>query len=420
MILRRVTVFSGLLLLVAAAPCTADPASDWQSGQQAYSAGDFASALIYFESARDQGLAGVAVRYNIAICHFKLEQWPEARAEFQYIADTFPKMRGLAEYNLGLVARRTGDANSARRHFLAAYEQSPNDEKLRILASNALADLPAPRFDTGPRWSGILGLRAGHDSNVALRDELGLPAGQTAESPMTDLFASIQGPWRPGGGLRGEASAYVIRYFDATEFDQSSLQLGAVYDWRPADWRVEFGADWGFTTLDGDEFERAVGARLRLGRNLGGDGRIELHYRYDDVDGVDPVFAGIGGTRQRADLRYRWYASDVYVALRYGLETNDRLDPGVSPERQRVTVDARYQPESGWGFEASAEIRSSKYDELEVPRKEDLTSAGIALTYALPGNWLALLQLRYTENDSSDPVFSYDRTQITLGAYKLF
>jgi len=420
MILRRMTVFSGLLLLVAAAPIYADPAADWQAGQQAYAAGDYASALLFFETARDQGLAGAGVHYNIAVCHYKLEQWPEAREEFRYIAANFPKMRGLAEYNLGLVARRTGDTDAARRHFLVAYEQSPDDEKLRVLASNALGDLPTPHAVTPASWSGIVGLRAGHDSNVALRDDLGLPAGQTAESPMTDLFASFQGPWRPGGGFRAEGSAYVIRYFDADEFDQSALQFGGTYDWRPAHWRVELGADWGYTTLDGEDFERTVGARLRLDHPVGDNGRIEFRYRYDDVDGVDAAFAGITGTRQRAEFRYRWTVGDTYYALRYGLETNERDDPGVSPDRQRLTLDARYQPESGWGFEAGAEFRSSDYDQLVTAREEDLVSASAALTYALPGNWLALLQLRYTENDSTDPVFSYDRTQITLGAYKLF
>ena len=420
MILRRMHVFSGLLLFAAAAPAYADPTADWQSGQQAYAAGDYASALLYFEIARDQGLAGAAVHYNVAVCRYRLEQWSAARDEFRYIATHFPNMRGLAEYNLGLVARSTGDTDTARHHFLAAYEQSPEDEKLRILASNALGDLPAPRPVAPPSWTGMLGLRAGHDSNVALRDDLGLPAGQTAESPMTDLFASFQGPWRPGGGFRAEGSAYVIRYFDAGEFDQSALQLGAVYDWRPSTWRVEFGADWGFTTLDGEEFERTVGTRLRLARPLSNGGRIELRYRYDDVDGVDPAFAGIAGTRQRAELRYRWIVGDTYFALRYGLEKNDRIDAGVSPDRQRVTLDIRYQPEFGWGFEAGGEFRASDYADLETPRQEDLASASAAVTYALPRNWLALLQLRYTENDSSDPVFSYDRMEVTLGAYKLF
>ena len=421
MTLRRMTVLSGLLLLLAAAgPATADPAGDWQSGQQAFAAGDYSSALLYFETARDLDLDGVAVHYNIAVCHYKLQQWPDARHEFQFIADNYPKMRGLAEYNLGLVARRVNDIPTARRHFLRAYELSPDDEKLRILASNALAESEPVSPAPSPSWSGLLGLRAGHDSNVALRDELGLPAGQTADSPMSDVFASFQGPWRSSGGLRAEGSAYLVRYFDATEFDQAALQLGAVYDWRPGDWRAELGADWGYSTLDGEEFERSVAARLRVAHGLGRRGRLGLRFRFEDIYGIDASFAGIAGTRQRTELRYRWFEDDLYFALRCGVESNDRDDPGVSPDRHRITADARYQPERGWGFEAGIELRSSEYDRLDTPRDEDLASAGIALTRTLPGDWLLLLQLRYSENDSSDPDFSYDRTQLTLGTYKLF
>ena len=54
MVLRRITALAALLLCHAfAPPAIADVAEDWASGQQAFAAGDFESALLFFEIARD-------------------------------------------------------------------------------------------------------------------------------------------------------------------------------------------------------------------------------------------------------------------------------------------------------------------------------------------------------------------------------
>lgn len=89
MVLRRLTALAALLLcsVFFAPPATADVADDWASGQQAFAAGDYESALLYFELARDAGQSGVAVHYNIAVCQFKLERFDDARMTFRHIAD---------------------------------------------------------------------------------------------------------------------------------------------------------------------------------------------------------------------------------------------------------------------------------------------------------------------------------------------
>ena len=108
------------------------------------------------------------------------------------------------------------------------------------------------------------------------------------------------------------------------------------------------------------------------------------------------------------------------MILRLGAESNDRLDAGVSPSRSRFQADYRYQPSDGWGFEAGFGFRSSDYDDLEIPRSEDLASISAALTRTVAEVWLFALQFQYSENDSDDPVFSYERNLITLGVLRTF
>ncbi len=420
MVLRRLPALAAFLLCSAfATPAFADAAGDWASGQQAFAAGDYESALLYFETARDAGQAGAAVHYNIAVCQFKLERFDEAGATFRHIADSYPEMRGLAEYNLGLVERRLGDTLGAREHFIRAWQLSPEDENLRALAAAMLEDTEPATVESS-RWHGSLGLRAGHDDNVALRDSLGLPAGVTAESPMADVFVAFRGAPASFGDFLLDASAYAIAYTDADDFDQSEFRLGGLYAWRPGNWRLEGSAHLVYGTLGGSGFEHEIALGARAVRYLGDNDALDLNYRYDDIEEDDPLFAGIAGSRQRLDLRYRRYRGNHTLILRLGAEANDRLDPSVSPSRTRVHADYRYEPETGWGFEAGFSLRASDYDELEIPRNEDLAALHAALTRRLGEHWLLGLAYEYSENDSSDPAFSYERNLITLGALLSF
>ena len=417
----RVLIPIAVMLLCAVSPplAIADVSEDWTSGEQAFAVGDFESALLYFEMARDAGQQGVAIHYNIGVCQFKLGRYDDARTTFRLIADNYPKMRGLAEYNLGLVERRLGNTRSAQEHFIRAWELSPEDAKIRALAVSMLDDVE-PAAKDSPAWYGSFGLRAGHDDNVALRDSLGLPAGVTAESPMADLFVSLRGAPAGFGGFMLDASAYAVAYTDADDFDQSEFRLGGLYVWRHGDWRLEGSAHYVYGTLGGSGFEREIALGARAIRYLGDQAALDVQYRYDDIEEDDPLFAGIAGTRQRIDLRYRWYRGYHTVILRLGAENNDRLDAGVSPSRNRVQADYRYQPDDGWGFEAGFGFRASDYDDLEITRSEDLTSVSAALTRTVAKMWIFALQYQYSENDSNDPEFSYERNLITLGVLRTF
>ncbi|MGH8223737.1 MAG: hypothetical protein ACREQZ_12270, partial [Woeseiaceae bacterium] len=262
--------------------------------------------------------------------------------------------------------------------------------------------------------------RAGYDDNIALLDEAGLPAGTTTDSPMVDVFGSFRGALSSRSGFRVEGSAYLLKYLDASDFDQSEFRGDAFYEWKPSDWRIQLGVHAGTGMLAGDAFDRKVGAQARVVRYVGDSSTIDVHYTYDDVSEADAVFAGIAGSRQQFDARYRWYGDGHRVQLRYWVETNDRLDPGVSPERNRIAFDYRYQPESGLGYEAGVDFRRSDYDEVATPRQEDLLTLRAALSYTFGNDWLFLVEYRHADNDSTDATYAFDRGQFTFGALKYF
>lgn len=396
-------------------------ADEWADGNAAFERGDYAAALGFFEAARDSGITGPAVHYNIAICQYELERYEDAGETFVFIAREYPRMAGLAEYNLGLVAQRMGDTIAAAGHFLRAYRLSRDNETIRVLASNQLAEIE-PESEPAPSWTGALGVRAGYDDNIALRDTTGIPLGVTTESPMLDIFASVARPFSgQSGGWRFEGSVYGVRYFDADDFDQDEISAGAVYEWRPGSWRVVAGPYAGAGWLGGDAFDRRIGLGVQGYRSLGDNGSVNLAYYYDDISEGDDIFDGINGERHSIVARLRWYSTDgrrLLVRLRH--EDNDRRDPGVSPTRTGASVDYRFLPDTGWGFEAGASYRGSRFSDVAVSRTEKLASLRGALTRYLVRDWILLVEYRYSDNDSSDPTFSYDRNSLTVGAMRTF
>ena len=420
MTLRRsfgCTLLVCVVALTHVAPAFAEDA--WQLGRQSFEAADYTTALEFFESARDAGQSGPAVHYNIGVCQYKLARYSDAKSTFSFIANRYPNMRALAEYNLGLVDLKLDDTDAARLHFLTALEWSPGDEKLQTLAATVLrreiTENPPAAY-----WLGSFGVRAGYDDNIALRDDLGLPLGTTTESPMVDIFASLAGPVRDGSHLRLDAAVYAVTYFDSHDFDQNVLSLGTIYDWTMVDWHTQAGIYAGYGTLDGDGFDKTVSASISSDRRLGPESRISIGYRYDNVAAANSSFSGIEGSRQRVNARYRWSRQQQRMSIWYSYETNDRSDPGVSPDRHAVRIDYRFDTHAGLGYEAGGQLRSSEYDRLAAGRSEDLLMIYVGIAKKLKSNWEFLGRFQYSDNDSSDSQFTYQRNLITIGLLKTF
>ena len=405
-----------LLLVMLTGRAAADTGTDWESGSAAFASGQYDQALSDFAAARDGGLGGPAVHYNIAVCQYSLGDYRAARTTFQLIARRFPSMRGLAEYNVGLAERRLGNPGAAQRQFISAYRHS-DDDKIKALAVSQLTKLEREHQSD---WFGLVGVQVGHDDNVALRDSLGLPAGVSADSPMADLFATLRGPIAGVGGLEIDGSVYAVTYSDADEFDQVELRVGALYTFDQGDWRLQGGLYGAAGTLGGSSFNREASLDLRSTRYLGDDGTFELRLRHDEIRSAQTLFDSIEGSRSRLDLRYRWHSVVQSLAIRLGLEENDRLDAGVSPSRQQIRADHNYQISDSWGLESTASFRTSDFDDLTLPRTEDLLSLAIGVIYQTRSSWLFSGRYQYSKNDSSDPMYSYDRNLLTIGFQRLF
>lgn len=413
-------VFAAFLASMPAVPANADDGADyWVKGQQAFEQQDYLLALSHFQGARKAGQTGSAVHYNIGVCQYKLRQYAEARRTFTLLDDEYPKMRPLAKYNLGLVALKQSQRETAIRHFRDSYYLSTAEPKLRAMSSTMLRRMIG---ETVPRsrWLRTFSLRAAYDDNVALQDQTSLSAGFSADSPLVEMFGTFRGPYAGRNGFRLDGAFFLLNYSDAEEFNQAAVQIGGIYDWNITDWGLQFGAHGGTSTLGGDGFDRSARLNVRLKRRLTAASSLDVRYRYDDITAVENIFDGIEGSRQRVDFQYRWYMDGRSVNLGFGRETNDRADPSVSPERSRFSMSYRHAPAVGWGFEIGGELRASEYGDMTPVRDEDLMQMHLGVSRHLESGWQLLGRYSFAENDSSDPVFTYTRNQFSIGAIKFF
>lgn len=418
--IATVLLVSVLFVVSPFAPARAEEAGDlFASATEAYQQADFARALDLFERARDAGIEGPAVHYNIAVCQYELGRYSQAEATFRSIAESYPRMRALAEYNVGLTLLRQDRDEAAIEHFRYARDNSDNDKIARFaaIALRRLNPSGAPDRVQGVSWAGVFDLALGYDENVALIDEATIPTGRTADSSFVELFSVFSGPLSAAPGFRFDGSLYAVNYDDASEYNQTALRFGAFYHWRRNDWQYEIGPYVNRSTLDGEGFEQRLGASLLLRRLVGSNGRVGFRLAHDKVDEISSQFAFVSGSREQLTFSWDKFGSSGRVTLEYQLEENDRLDPSVSPTRHRLMLRYRHSINPDLRLDTSITRRNSAYGDV-LERDEDLSEVSLGFVRSLRSGWELRGTYLWSDNESTVSQFSYSRSRATFGITK--
>ncbi|MFP4616353.1 MAG: hypothetical protein ACLFRB_10815, partial [Thiohalorhabdus sp.] len=342
-----------------------------------------------------------------------------------------PGSTALAHYNLGLVARKLNEPETAREHFRAAH-RSAEDPKIQRLAADRLPEREAARTDRSP-FSGLVSLGGGYSDNVTLQPDDGpITSGRSD----TFLEALAAGTYQLRGdrseGLQLKASALVLDYADRDAFDQTYLRAGLEWDRNPGPWALDLAAYADWITLGGDPFERVLTGEVDARRTVTPAQDLRLRYRLGLVDGADR-FEHLSGTRQRADVEWQYAGGGYALTAGYQLEYNDRddlPDASVSPTRHQGSLEAQWEPARDWRATLEGSYRFSRYhDPHQTPSgpvtREDTRLRGEAgLSRRLPWSLWARLEYQYTRNDSNidfaDPNYEYEANVYSLAVERFF
>lgn len=415
--IRSLLLFQCLLVLTSAAA-----ADDSQPGREAYSAGtaafaheDYALALSHFQAALAAGLEGPAIHYNLAASYFRLGEYDQSAKEFSLIAARYPAMQALAEYNLGLIAKRQGNSDSAASYFRQALDGT-DDTKIAALAQRELR--PRPTTESG-RWYSLVSTRLGYDDNVRLVSaDVPLTNGMSAGSSSTEFMAVVSGPVSAESGFRFDGSLYSIRYGDASFFNQNYLRAGIVYQWRWSGWLAEAGPHISRSTLDGSGYERRLGGGLRVRHELTPRLYFGARYIHDKVDAVGDRFSFVEGSRDWLELRLDRSLAAGRFGVAYSVESNDR-GSAIAASREKLGLSYLHDFADKWTAETEGAIRHSSYDGAAIPRDEDLLDVTVTVTRNFARGWALTGAASVASNDSVDP-YAYDRSRFSLGFSRTF
>jgi tetratricopeptide (TPR) repeat protein len=401
--------------LVPQATFAADD-SAFTAASAAFERGDYASALTLFEAARGGG-DGPAVPFNIGVCEYKLGRYAEAEAEFASLGARFPAMRALAEYNRGLAllgAKRDADARAAFNAATAA-----GDPKIAALSAERLAELgPEPARSAEPAWQGFLQVGAGHDDNVALVDEVTLPVGQSAASPLVELFGfgghAFDGPAR----ARIDFGGYFVRYADAPQFDEDSVDVAATFGRARGQWSFDFTPRYERSTLGGNAFESEAGVALRVDRPLGGGLRLNAFAAYADVGSLEQQYDSLAGAKRQLRLTLTQAMTRGRFTAGVEFEDNNRAVASVSSTRRRLVLGYRRGLRADWSIEGAVAYRLSSYD--RPSGDERLTELIASARRVLGHGWAFTVDYRHSNNDADLPEFTYHADRIAVSISRAF
>jgi tetratricopeptide (TPR) repeat protein len=417
------------LLVCAALRCAGAAAQDapaFERGIAAFQSGDYAAALQSFLEAQRAGLDTPGLHYNLGATYYRLQRYPEAEREFQALARD-PAWAALAGYNLGLIAQRTGRVDFAKRQFELAL-RTATDRRLRELAATALGRLESA---APTRVFAVATLAGGYDSNATLTPD----ATTAGTSHQGDWFAEslAAASYRLGGNAASRVDAragFVLRkYQDLHEFDQGSVRLGVGGETISGRWQTSVGGSFDTTYFGGDLFERAAVLEAALRRRLDSGGDVRARYEYQHVDG-GAGFEYLDGWQQQLTLDGGFALGSSVARVGYQLELNDRRDLqqgadflSYSPTRNSVFADVILPNLAGWGVEARAEYRYSRYPDpylldggtVEIRREDRRVGLAVHAYRRLSGPWRVFLDYSYFGNDSTIDTYDYRRSQGLAG-----
>jgi len=133
--LALLILFTGLLPAAPACAMTAE--QYFADGNRLFRDDLYWAALLRYRQAADAGMDTPLLHYNTGMAHYRAKQHIRARAALLRAMED-PRLRIVAQYNLGLNADALGDTDEALRWFRLVRDQKEN-EKLRDYAVVAIS-----------------------------------------------------------------------------------------------------------------------------------------------------------------------------------------------------------------------------------------------------------------------------------------
>ena len=428
--MHRATTIQALLLLLWLSASGVHAGEDaFEQGVSLFESGDYRQALVAFEHARKQGQSDRGLRFNIAVCHVRLQQWSQANVAFSSLYQDDPT-DSLVAYNLAITEKKMGHTERAAQLFLEVSLTSAADD-LAVLANRQYQRMlhHGSVSNGNSTWLASASLNLGSDSNV-------IDPTDESSAEQDDQFAEMiaTASWYSSTDLRRawviDGLAYSSRYDQVDDYNVDLVSGGALKYVPLRSGYGFFGAEAERSKLGDEDYLGSIGAIAGTGwRNE--NGRFwSLRYRFQNISSLSDTFDPQEGHNHRiqAESGARVGALGRF-SLRYQFDLDDREDLSeegrfVSFSAQRHGLFARWS-KTGPKWEAllSADYRFSRFDDdtqtfpiaLDERRKDQRYRINARLAWLFTEQISISLDYSYSDNDSTIDRYDYDRNLIMSG-----
>lgn len=412
------TLLAGLQPPVVAAQ---SGAYHFDKGVQQYRQGSYQAALGAFQRAQEAGMDTPRLRFNLALTHYKLRDYPQAATLFDSLTET-SGFDAMAQYHLGLIDERMGRDDAAARRYEAALERAERNSNLRALADAGLLRTRGIRDTDLYLFAG-----GGFDDNPSLLNESSL---EDSDRDHYLEFFGFAGHQR--GAWLYEAGLYTRRYGETDRANTALLSAAVGRQTDLAEGEFEYRAEAATVRVDSERLQEEYSARFDWERRIGDGLYLDSRLRLTRVEAADDVDF-LTGWRHRARLRTIGSLGKGWWRLGYRFEFNDRedIDDGDrffsrSPLQHRIRLDAGHPLPGPFSLEARLAYRHSRYQDPDrftnsdgsttvKRRSEDRLVARLGTRWRIASAWNLLLEYEYQDNSSSFERFEYQRNTVLLG-----
>ncbi|MBE9564232.1 MAG: outer membrane beta-barrel protein [Proteobacteria bacterium] len=414
-------LFLTALILLFSSKLQASTELDYDSGLESYKAGDYGKAVMYFESARKQGMDTVSLQYNLASSYYRVGRYEDAKTYFMLLNET-EEMRDLAEYHLGLIAIKHKDGSQARHHFTTVVNTG-EDKKLIKLSEKQLNALK-PEED---RWKSHVFLNAGYDDNIS--SVSGDSVLDIADN-FYELFAStdLLLAGRRNDGWSAEVALYGIEFSATDTNDLYNVALGLNRSLRLADWDTTTLLILSKSTYGGDDFQTISRLEIIGRKQMTKRDHLYLRYNAEDIRSDNAIYDYLEGWRQRARVEYRNIAANNVKHIYYELELNNRgelvtLTDSYEYSPTRHTIRGIYTQiiNKKWWLIGDLAYQLSDFQASStVDRQDNQLKLAFSANYHFDRTFKFTSRYQYTDNGSTVDRYNYDKSIIKIGLSKLF
>ena len=392
--------------------------------------------------------------YNIAVTHFKLQQWQQALENFEELK-VYQGHSDIVEYNIGVAHKKLGNTQQALSVFEELLLIAESDKfvdlanrQIAQLNGNASIENTQVEDDSASLWQTMLSLQYGNDNNITLPDD---DTNQEQSDQYLDLMVNTS--WMSDSNL---ANAWMVdftyfksSYSEASDYDVSLYAISGRKYFTPEShdkYRFWLGLGYDSIALSGEDYISNVTFSLGAQYQLSADQRLTLDISQKSVSEGEARFNYLAGSSSRIRLTWRNRVENGYwrAGIRYQIDDrDDRIDMDVDEQNtvfegftsfsaSRLTFFAsRTWYVNDWEFNVDAQYRYSEFDDANIGinyttngvptstsslgvREDDRYGLILGAVYNINDD--LSINVEYDVSSNSSTIASFDYTQSSIAA----